>query len=103
MGDSTSSARRSLEIKSEYNLARWAVRSRSLSGISVSSGTRFTRLNHSFMVGLISRSSMSATLANFNLVNAGYSSARSMFSRGDFGKLLKTDHIADKHTLKEVE
>ena len=43
---------------------------RSLSGISVSSGIRFTRFSHSLIMGSSSRSNMSATLANFNFVNA---------------------------------
>jgi hypothetical protein len=45
-------------------LSRWPVRSVSLSGMSVSSETRFTRLSHSLTVGSSSRSSMAATLPN---------------------------------------
>src|SRR4030088_1827662 len=53
------------QIRSWYSLGRWPVRSASLSLFSVSSGTRFTRLSHSLIVGSISRSSMSATLDLF--------------------------------------
>src|SRR5260370_3427339 len=48
-------ARRRRQIKSSNSLGRWRVRSASLSGIRVSSGTRFTRRSHSLMVGSSSR------------------------------------------------
>jgi hypothetical protein len=56
-------ARRGREIRSWYSLGRWPARSSSLSGRSVSSGTRFTHRSHSLIVGSSSRSCTSATFA----------------------------------------
>src|ERR1700735_331192 len=62
MGGLTFLGRRRREIKSKYIRGRWRARSASLSGMSVSSETRFTCLSHSLTVGSSSRSSMAATL-----------------------------------------
>src|SRR5260370_2292075 len=48
-------------ITSLKSLGRWPVRSESVRGILVNSGTKITRSSHSLIVGSSSRSNMSAT------------------------------------------
>src|ERR1700730_13641161 len=95
-------ASRRRQIKSAYSLARWPVRSASLSLISVSSGMRFTRLNHSLTVGSSSRSSTSDTLDIFFNSVMGGSRGHAMLSvpcdlqrrTWQFKKLAKIDLLS---------